>query len=235
MSNILISKASLYLGDEHSSLGPTDSGMAHKRRVDSLQLTPEGIIGDAQVDKRHHGGPDRAIHHFPREHYGEYRRRDMFKGFIDAPAMGENLSSVGLTERDLHIGDILSYGSARLQLTQPRSPCFKLDLRFDYPGFAVAMQNLGFCGWFYRVLEGGTVSPNDSLILTERLSDISVAEATDIYFNTHFNEAAYHRLHQCPGLATSWRNGLERRLASGKIEDWRPRLLGTQTLRKDND
>lgn len=234
MTDILISKASLYRGNAHSSLGPVDSGMAHKHRVTELLVSPQGIDGDAQVDKRHHGGPDRAIHHFPREHYGEYRRRDMFKGFVDAPSMGENISSVGLLEQDLHIGDILSYGSAVLQLTQPRSPCFKLDLRFDYPGFALAMQTLGFSGWFYRVLEGGSIHEHDRLILTERVSDISVAGAMGIYFSPSFDEAAYTRLLNCPGLAQSWRGSLERRLASGKIEDWRPRLIGPTTLRTDH-
>lgn len=226
MSGTFISKPALYRGADSSQLGQISSGIAHKRREAILQVTSEGIVGDAQVDTRHHGGPDRAVHHFPREHYGEYRRRDMFRGFVDAPAMGENVSTVGLTEETLHIGDILSFGSTVLQVSQPRSPCFKLDLRFAYPGFALVMQTLGKSGWFYRVLEPGEITETDTLKLKERLSDISVANAMCWYFAAEFTETNYRRLLACPGLAQSWRNSLEKRLASGKIEDWRPRLMG---------
>ncbi|ABM01723.1 MOSC domain-containing protein [Shewanella amazonensis] len=226
MSGTFITKSVLYCGADSSQLGPVSSGIAHKNRAATLQVTEQGIVGDAQVDTRHHGGPDRAVHHFPREHYGEYRRRDMFRGFVDAPSMGENISTVGITEQTLHIGDILSFGSTVLQVSQPRSPCFKLDLRFAYPGFALAMQSLGKSGWFYRVLAPGEITENDSLQLKERLSDISVANAMQCYFAPEFNETGYRRLLACPGLAQSWRNSLEKRLASGKIEDWRPRLMG---------
>ncbi|QYJ75273.1 MOSC domain-containing protein [Shewanella sp. FJAT-52076] len=226
MSATFITKSALYRGTDSSQLGQVSSGIAHKQRAAVLQVTAQGIVGDAQVDTRHHGGPDRAVHHFPREHYGEYRRRDMFRGFVDAPAMGENISTVGLTEETLHIGDILSFGSTVLQVTQPRSPCFKLDLRFAYPGFALVMQTLGKSGWFYRVLTPGEITETDTLQLKERLSDISVADAMQCYFAAEFHETGYRRLLACPGLAQSWRNSLEKRLASGKIEDWRPRLMG---------
>lgn len=226
MSQILIAKAALYRGDAFSSLGPVDSGMAHKRSAEVLYVSQNGIEGDGQVDTRHHGGPDRVIHQFPREHYGEYRRRDMLRRQVDAPSMGENLSSVGVLEQDLHIGDVVQIGTAVLQLSQPRSPCFKLDLRYDYPGFALAMQTLGMSGWFYRVLQAGEIRSNDPMRLSERLSDISVAEAMAIYFSPRFDEAAYARLLNCEGLAQSWRGSLARRLESGKIEDWRARLIG---------
>ncbi|WP_076414227.1 MOSC domain-containing protein [Shewanella sp. UCD-KL12] len=216
----------LYVGEEFSETSGISSGIANKRSSASLIVELDKVSGDRQADPKHHGGLDRVLHHFPREHYGQYRRWDMMTGFRDAPAMGENISSVGLDETQVNIGDIITIGEVELQVTQPRSPCFKLNTQFGHKEFALAMQTSGLCGWFYRVLEPGVINLSDSISLKERRTDISVRQAMALYFSTEFDEQGYERLASCEGLAASWVNSLQRRLERKKIEDWQMRLIG---------
>ncbi|MCL1049802.1 MOSC domain-containing protein [Shewanella abyssi] len=228
---ILIKQISgLYRGNDLTTLGSVQSGINQKRGYKQLLVTQEMVEGDSQADPKHHGGLDRVLHHFPREHYGQYRRWDMISGFKDAPTMGENISTVGLDETQVNIGDIIQIGEVRLQVTQPRSPCFKLNLQFGHNEFALAMQQSGRCGWFYRVLKTGTITETDTITLVERCSDMSIAEAMHIYFLPDFDAVQYQRLADCPGLAASWVGSLQRRIANNAIEDWQMRLYGVQQV-----
>ncbi|ABZ74695.1 MOSC domain containing protein [Shewanella halifaxensis HAW-EB4] len=228
-SQILVEQISgLYLGEAIVELASVTSGINHKSRATELQVGTQAVVGDTQADPKHHGGLDRVLHHFPREHYGQYRRWDMMASFKDAPAMGENISTVGLDETQVHIGDIIKIGEVELQVTQPRSPCFKLNLQFGHNEFALAMQQSGRCGWFYRVIKPGTIYETDSVVLLERLTDISVAEAMHIYFLPEFNAEQYQRLADCKGLAVAWVHSLQRRIENNAIEDWQMRLYGPQ-------
>ena len=199
------SVSGLYAGETMSSFDGVVSGINGKSRRDFLVVNSGNVDGDAQADPKHHGGNDRVLHHFPREHYGQYRRWDMMTGFKDAPAMGENISTVGVDESMVNIGDVVQIGDVVLQVTQPRSPCFKLNKQFGHPEFALAMQTSSLCGWFYRVLTPGHIHQGDSIVRVERHSDISVKQAMSIYFSTEFNEAEYQRLLTAEGLAMSWR------------------------------
>ncbi|MCE9687885.1 MOSC domain-containing protein [Shewanella sp. AS16] len=226
-NTLLVNRLSgLYLGDSLAFRSELASGIDNKWAVSRLQVLTDTVVGDAQADARHHGGPDRVLHHFPREHYGQYRRWDLITDLRDAPSMGENISTVGLNESQIHIGDIVSIGEVRLQVTQPRSPCYKLNLQFGHREFALAMQQTAMCGWFYRVLEPGTIGKGDEIRLLERLSGISVAEAMRLYFLPEFDAKAYEKLAACPGLAPHWVNSLQKRLANQGIENWQMRLYG---------
>ncbi|GIU25239.1 MOSC domain-containing protein [Shewanella schlegeliana] len=216
----------LYLGEAVVELGGVSSGINHKVRTRELRVATHAVAGDSQADPKHHGGMERVLHHFPREHYGQYRRWDLMNSFKDAPAMGENISTVGLDETQVNIGDIIKIGEVELQVTQPRSPCFKLNLQFGHNDFALAMQQSGRCGWFYRVLKPGTIYETDSIVLSQRITDISVAEAMHLYFLPEFNAEQYQRLADCEGLAATWVNSLQRRIENRVIEDWQMRLYG---------
>lgn len=131
-----------------------------------------GLSGDAQADRRLHGGLDKALHHFPSEHYTALARAFPAIGELLAPgSIGENISSLGLTEETVCLGDVYSFGTARVQLTQPRSPCGKIDRRYGVDGLAKLIQHNGNCGWYYRVLSSGLVRAGDSLQLLEREPD----------------------------------------------------------------
>ena len=150
--NVFVGKVRDYDGSRPSAIG--------KVQVDGeLTLGDLGLEGDEQAEKKIHGGPDRALCHYPREHYAHWalelpQQADLFC----APAFGENLSTEGLTEKNVYIGDIFRWGEALIQVTQPRSPCFKLNYHFAVSDMAQLMQNSGKTGWLYRVVAGGQVS-----------------------------------------------------------------------------
>ncbi|MBE0167352.1 6-hydroxyaminopurine reductase, partial [Klebsiella michiganensis] len=157
--NVFVGKVRDYDGSRPSAIG--------KIQVDGeLTLGDLGLEGDEQAEKKIHGGPDRALCHYPREHYAHWARElpqqaDLFC----APAFGENLSTEGLTEKNVYIGDIFRWGEALIQVTQPRSPCFKLNYHFAVSDMAQLMQNSGKTGWLYRVVAGGQVSSDTPITL----------------------------------------------------------------------
>lgn len=130
MSTLLVNRLSgLYLGAVLQEIDGVSTGIDGKKSAQQLRVNIDRVEGDAQADPKHHGGLDRVLHHFPREHYGQYRRWDLITQLEDAPSMGENISTVGLNETEVNIGDILQIGAVTVQVTQPRSPCFKLNLQ----------------------------------------------------------------------------------------------------------
>lgn len=120
-------------------------------------LTELGLTGDEQAETKIHGGPDRALCHYPREHYQHWRQEfpEQAERFV-APAFGENLYQ-GLTEENVFIGDIFQWGDALIQVTQPRSPCFKLNFHFGISDMASQMQDAGKTGWLCSVIARGGV------------------------------------------------------------------------------
>ncbi|HHZ8353782.1 6-hydroxyaminopurine reductase [Morganella morganii] len=199
-----------------------------KRQTEGvLQLGATGLAGDEQAEKAFHGGPDRALCHYPREHYDYWKM--MYPEIEDrfvAPFFGENISTLGMTEDTVFIGDIYQWGGAVIQITQPRSPCYKLNPLTDVSDFALVMQDSGRTGWLYRVISKGEVSGLHPLKLLTRTSAVSVREAVAIAFHLPFDETEYRRLLHAPGLSASWTLTMQRRLTSGKIEDFNRRLFG---------
>lgn len=199
-----------------------------KRQTDGIiALGSTGLAGDEQAEKAFHGGPDRALCHYPREHYDYWKMMypEIEERFV-APFFGENISTAGMTEETVFIGDIYQWGSAFIQVTQPRSPCYKLNPLTDVADFAQVMQDTGRTGWLYRVIGKGDVSSQKPLSLLTRTSAVSVREAVAIAFHLPFDETEYRHLLHAPGLSASWTLTMQRRLATGKIEDFNRRLFG---------
>ncbi|MFM4857975.1 MOSC domain-containing protein [Aeromonas hydrophila] len=192
-----------------------------------------GLAGDEQCDQRHHGGPDRALHYYPADHYPWWHNWQTALG-LPAPstpwqpaAFGENLSGVGLTEAQACIGDVYRLGEALIQISQPRSPCFKLNQRFGYGQMSQVMQLSGRCGWLLRVLEEGMVMPQERLELVDRpYPEFTVKRTADILFNQLRNEADLLLLLENPALSPNWRKHAADWLEHGVVADWRRRLLG---------
>ncbi|AVJ15686.1 MOSC domain-containing protein [Serratia sp. MYb239] len=217
----------VYIGHIQTYPGEHPSAIA-KRQVDgALPLTPLGLEGDQQAEKSYHGGPDRALCHYPSEHYDHWRQQFPAQAeLFSAPAFGENLSTRGLTEHNVFIGDIFRWGDALIQVTQPRSPCFKLNYHFDIDDLSLLMQQSGRCGWLYRVISPGQGSGDQPLLLATRCSDVSLAEAIGIAWHMPFDEEQYRRLLSAAGLSASWSKTMLLRITRGKIEDFNRRLLG---------
>lgn len=128
-----------------------------------------GLSGDEQADLTVHGGPDKAIHHYPRDYYAvwpdELGDHPLLRG---EGAFGENVSTLGLTEDAACIGDRYRLGSALIEISQGRQPCWKLDHRFGHKGLSAAVIRTGRSGWYYRVIEPGSARAGDGLELVER-------------------------------------------------------------------
>ena len=159
----------LYAGPVAPLAGGRPSAIRKQALTGEVMLHELGLAGDAQADRYLHGGPDKAVHHFPVEHYTALAHAFPAIGeLLTAGSIGENISSLGLTEETVCLGDVYSFGAARVQLTQPRSPCGKIDRRYGVDGLAQHIQQSASCGWYYRVLANGTVRAGDSLQLLER-------------------------------------------------------------------
>ena len=126
----------------------------------------------------------------------------------------------------MYIGDIFQWGEALIQVTQPRSPCFKLNFHFGISDMACQMQDAGKTGWLCSVVAAGLVSADAPLILASRVSDVSVREAIAIAWHMPFDDSQYHRLLSAAGLSKSWTRTMQKRRLSGKIEDNSRRLWG---------
>ncbi|MDD7996269.1 6-hydroxyaminopurine reductase [Kosakonia radicincitans] len=207
--------------------GSRPSAIAKLQVEGELILTELGIAGDEQAEKSYHGGTDRALCHYPREHYAHWAQ--MFPeqaALFCAPAFGENLSTEGLTEQNVFIGDIFRWGDTLIQVTQPRSPCFKLNFHFGISDISAQMQDSGRVGWLYRVVAAGKVSAEAPLELLSRVSDVSVYDAAAIAWFQPFDDEQYHRLLSAAGLSASWTRTMQNRRTHGKIEDQSRRLWG---------
>jgi MOSC domain-containing protein YiiM len=148
------------------------SGIAKAPVMAPVLLRRVGFQGDEQGDTVRHGGPEKAVHHYPFEHYAPWKSEFGPLALLDQPgAFGENVSTTGLTEADVAIGDIFRLGHALVQVSQGRQPCWKLNERFADIRMARRVQVTGRTGWYYRVLEEGIVSPGDGLTLVERTND----------------------------------------------------------------
>ncbi|MCY3663681.1 MAG: MOSC domain-containing protein [bacterium] len=145
--------------------------VAGRVRVHSL-----GVEGDEHVYEGH-GGEDAAVLVYSRDHYPFWR--DLGVDIPDAGAFAENLTVDGLTESDVHIGDTFELGSCTLQISEPRSPCYKIAARYGRKDISIVVQDTGFTGYLMRVLEEGDVAAGDEMRLVERDTshDWSVAEA----------------------------------------------------------
>ncbi|MEX1826770.1 MOSC domain-containing protein [Luteibacter sp. CQ10] len=208
--------------------GGAMSGM-HKRPVhEPVRVTPTGLATDAQADLKVHGGPEKAIHHYPFDHYAAWRDELPPRPLLDeAGAFGENLSTTGLVETNVAVGDIFRLGTAVLQVSQGRQPCWKLNLRFDTKDMALRLQQSGRTGWYYRVLEEGDVRPGDALERIDRVTpEWTIERIWRIFYVDRLDYASLLAMSELPTLAEGWRRHARRRLESKSVEDWSKRLHG---------
>ena len=152
-------------------LGPAGvpSGFVKRAVGGPVHVHNLGLQGDQQADLTVHGGPDKAVYGYAAEHYLRWledfpEHRDLLVN----GAFGENLTIAGLSEGDICAGDVHAVGTARLQVCQPRQPCYKFALRFDDRRMPSAMVRSGRSGWYYRVLAEGDIQAGDSMRLIER-------------------------------------------------------------------
>ena len=132
----------------------------------TLRLGATNLEGDEQADRRVHGGPDKAVYAYPSEHFPAWER-EMGRPFGPG-SFGENLTLRGALEDEVRIGDVWAWGDARLQVSQPRAPCFKLGMHVGQVRVRQAVVDTGRTGWYLRVLEPGEVPARGPITVVER-------------------------------------------------------------------
>jgi MOSC domain-containing protein YiiM len=143
----------------------------------NVSITFLGLVGDEQADLSVHGGPDKAIHHYPFDHYARWSANAPEQDALNLPgAFGENISTFGMMEEGVCIGDRFRLGTALLEISQGRQPCWKQGARLEWTTLPALMVRERRSGWYYRVLEEGAAEAGDSLVLLDRpLPDWTVA------------------------------------------------------------
>jgi MOSC domain-containing protein YiiM len=173
-------------------------------------LASEGFAGDQQADRRFHGGVDKAVLVYCADHLKLWEK-EMFFTELPYGAFGENISVSGMAEPDVCIGDIYALGEARVQVSQPRQPCWKQARRWRIHDLVVQVNRTGRTGWYLRVLREGHVQAGSHFVLEERPhSDWTVSRAHQLL---HFNKTdveSMRELASLPALAEAWRRDLRR-------------------------
>ncbi|RKT54293.1 MOSC domain-containing protein [Saccharothrix australiensis] len=196
-----------------------------KRPVDGpVEVTRLGLAGDEQGDRKHHGGPDKAVLVYPDEHYREWARQ---LGELDRPAFGENLTTTGISEGDAVLGSVYAVGTAVLQVSRPRRPCYRLAAHHGVEDMAVRTQRSGRTGFYCRVLTPGHVAAGDRLEpLHVPRHGITAAEVHRVLNVDRADLAAARRLlDHAEVLPASWVAVLRTRL-DGRLDDQGARLHG---------
>jgi MOSC domain-containing protein YiiM len=169
-----------------------------------------GLDGDAQGNTVNHGGPDKAICVHSADAYGHWMAR-LGKTLVPG-AFGENLTVAGIDEATACIGDTYTAGTARVQVTQPRTPCYKLSALHDEPQLADWVAAHGGTGWYLRVVAPGEIWAGASMDLESRPHPrLTIAEANRVLSNVDVSETDIERL-LVPELATSFGDRLRLRL-----------------------
>lgn len=178
-----------------------------------VAIGPLGIAGDAQADRARHGGPDQALQLYPVGHYPRLATCFPEAAPVLVPGrLGENLS-VDLDEDAVCIGDVFALGTARVQVSRPRKPCWKIDVRCGAEGIAARIEAEGWTGWYFRVLAPGTAAAGDVLQLLERPADApSLAEIHRILAAHRPAPADLRRIVGQAALAASFRDRVAERL-----------------------
>lgn len=196
---------------------PDDSrttGM-YKTAVDGrVHLGSEGLDGDEQADRRVHGGRDKALHFYPPDHYATLAARFPAAAALLIPgSLGENISAAGLDEDCVRLGDVFSLGGARLEVSQPRQPCWKIDARFGVDGMTEFIATSGLTGGYLRVLEAGDAASGDLLQLVDRHPEApTLAEFWRLWLTHRPELDALQQLALAPGLPENWRRRISERV-----------------------
>jgi MOSC domain-containing protein YiiM len=174
------------------------------------------LDGDRQADLTVHGGSFKAVYCYPVEHYAPWTE-ELGGGALPMGAFGENLTTEGLNEDDVHIGDEFSIGTARVVVTQPRMPCYKLGIRFQDDGMVKRFLASRRTGFYLAVVREGDVGTGDAIVRpAEDPQRLRVADITRLYVARAFDRddvATAKKALEVAALPESWKEYLRDRLA----------------------
>ncbi|MGI9505228.1 MAG: MOSC domain-containing protein [Geminicoccaceae bacterium] len=202
------------------------SAIAKQQVSQPVTIGISGIEGDEQADLEVHGGPVKAIHHYASEHMLHWQETFQDCASAFAPGcFGENISTVGLTENNLCLGDILDLGTAKVQICQGRQPCWKLNAHIGLKNLAFHFQTSRRTGWYYRVLVGGIAAIGDQMRVVERLyPHWPLDRVIEARFNQRLDVGMARELSEIDALSESWRLAFSKKSKPGFRENTAKRL-----------
>jgi len=207
---------------EEDTANPWRTGFFKLPISQKRTLSKQGMEGDGQADLVNHGGPDKALLCYSADHYPYWEGVFAESGLdpispiepfeFGLGGFGENLTVSGLTEENVCLGDTFQWGSALIQVSQPRQPCWKLGRRWGLKLLPSLAVKSGRMGWYTRVLEEGEIEPGDCLVLRNReLPDWSIGRLNHLYYVDRKNLADAREMAENWLLAESWREDFRKR------------------------
>ncbi len=192
--------------------GSTNTAIFKQPVQGSIRVRRLNLDGDKQADLSVHGGPDKAVYAYPVEHYA-YWRRELPDHELTWGNFGENLTTEGLDESVVQIGDRFRIGTAEIVVTQPRVPCYKLGIRFARPDMVKRFLNSRRTGFYFAVAQEGQLSGGDPIELVARQAkSLTVAEITKLYAFQKDDREMLQRAIQLEALPENWRSYFQAQL-----------------------
>lgn len=177
----------------------------------SVPVKTLNLRGDEQADLTVHGGPYKAVYGYPSEHY-PFWRKELPQADLSWGAFGENLTTEGLLEDALYIGDRLRIGSTLLMVTQPRIPCYKITIRFDRDDMIKRFIASNTSGFYFSVIAEGEFAAGYPIEIVHRDPEgVSVADINHLYYGTSRSAELLQRAVSLEALPASWRDYLRER------------------------
>ena len=187
------------------------TGIFKSAVVGPIALGLNGLSGDEQADLKVHGGPYKAVYSYASEHYSRWKQ-ELGVDELAWGAFGENLTTAGLMEEDLVVGERFRVGSAILQVAQPRMPCFKLALRFGRSDMVKLFWASGRSGTYFSVVQEGEISAGDEMVkVQQELDGVTIADVVRLYSGATWESELRERALRSP-LRGSWKQGIRERL-----------------------
>ena len=177
-----------------------------------VHVSKLNLDGDQQSDLSVHGGADKAVYLYPSEHYS-YWRTQLPDVELPWGAFGENLTTEGILEDRIIIGDRIRVGSVEFMVTQPRMPCYKLGIRFDRRDMVKRFLESKRTGLYLAVLREGEVKQGSEIDFIEKQeSGVTITEIVSLYSTDSQNQELLRRATELSALPHSWRDYFRKRL-----------------------
>lgn len=186
----------------------------YKSAINDAQINQLGIVGDMQADRRHHGGSEKALHQYSLNAYSKLKLRyKNLAAHFTPGSMGENISAPLMNEENVHLGDEYRIGPVVLQVSQPRTPCWKINHKFSENSLSRYIEENQLNGWYYRVLESGKIKLGDRIEIINRYNDsLSIQQFLRITQQHRPKLTLLEQCINCRDLAPEWQQRLSRRL-----------------------
>lgn len=200
-----------------TKMGPVSTGIFKEPIAGPVRIRTLNLDGDRQADLTVHGGPQKAVYAYPAEHY-PYWEQQLPGMAMTLGMFGENLTTEGLFEDSLHIGDRVKVGNAVLEVAQPRIPCYKLALKFGRDDMVKRFLVSGTSGFYFSVIEEGDVRSGSSIeIISRDANKVSVSDITRLYISHEPDGDLLQRAVAVSALPRSWKDYLLER-AQARVE-----------------